>query len=115
MILWLLIAVGAVVLAKKWSSITEANPSAPVESATPGKEGSWTLTKNGWHQLTPEELKQLEIGHGWILAGAPAPQPAPGEIVVPPTLAPTLAKLQGETPDKVPVNKPEPLKVWYTL
>jgi len=107
MILWLLIAVGAVVLVKEW-------PSAEPFSATaaPVRSASGVGTPKLAHWTDPIDLWGINL---FLKSGAPAPQPAPGEITVPPTLAPTLAESQGETLDKVPVNKSEPLKVWYTL
>ena len=106
-VIWLLIAVGAVALVKKWPSAeVKTSTAAPVEPSATATQ-VWSLAGAGFRNLrayTPT-----------VQSGAAVPQPAPGEIVVPPTLAPTLAESQGETLDKVPVNKPEPLKVWYTL
>jgi hypothetical protein len=147
MLTWLLIAVGAIVLLRKFSSTatpTETPPAAkptgsPPYPAPPGMQwvwvqqpymGPWSTSMNwgpgpqpyAWHLVKgpdydPDVLKAYiaaggRCDNGYYPAttatGAPAPQPAPGEIIVQPTGVPTWCKPQGETADEVPVNKTGP-------
>jgi hypothetical protein len=90
MLTWLLIAVGAIVLLRKFSS----------------RAGDSRMTLTSYS------------GGGYrkdVVGGAPAPQPAVGEIIAVPSKLPTASELQGETADEVPVNKSEPLGVYYKI
>ena len=106
-VIWLLIAVGAVALVKKWPSAeVKTSTAAPVEPSATATQ-VWSLAGAGF--------RNLKVYNPTVLSGAAVPQPAPGEIAVPPTLAPTLAEARADMPAKVPVNQPGVLERTYYL